>query len=54
MNSKSLMWIFMAIGSTIGGYVPTLWGAGVFSFASVIFGAVGAFLGVYLAFKINN
>lgn len=54
MNSKSLIWIFMAIGSTIGGAVPTLWGAGFLSFSSVVFTAVGGMLGIWLGFKISN
>ncbi|MEI8175013.1 MAG: hypothetical protein WCG28_03625 [bacterium] len=54
MNSKSLIWIFMAIGSVIGGYIPTFWGAGFFSFSSVILTAVGGILGIYLGFKMSN
>jgi len=54
MNSKSLIWIFMAIGSTIGGYIPTLWGSGFFSFSSVILTAVGGILGIWLGYRLSN
>jgi len=42
MNSKKLVWIFMIIGSTVGGFVPGLWGASMFSLSPLIFGAIGA------------
>lgn len=54
MNSKSLVWIFMFIGSTIGSYIPTLWGDSFFSMSSVLLTAVGGMLGIYIAFKISN
>lgn len=44
----------MAIGSTVGSNIPLIWGAGFLSFSSVILGAVGAMIGVYIAFRINN
>jgi hypothetical protein len=54
MNSKSLVWIFMAIGSTIGGYIPALWGDGFFSMWSVILTAVGGIAGIYIGFKLSS
>lgn len=54
MNSKSLIWIFMLIGSTIGGFIPTLWGDSFFSMWSVILTAVGGLIGIYLGFKLGN
>lgn len=44
----------MAIGSTIGGLIPGLWGAGFLSFSSVILSAVGALAGIYIAFKMTH
>lgn len=44
----------MAVGSTIGGYIPALWGAGFFSFSSVILTAVGGILGIWLGYKLSN
>jgi hypothetical protein len=37
------------IGSLIGGLVPDLWGAGMFSYSSVLLSGVGAFVGLWLA-----
>lgn len=54
MNSKSAIWIGMFIGTTAGSYLPTLWGAGYFSFSSVILSTIGGLIGIYAGFKIGN
>ena len=54
MNQKSLVWIGSIVGSTIGGAIPMLWGDDAFSMSSVFCGAIGAILGIYLAFKLSN
>lgn len=38
-------------GSLIGGYLPSIFGAGIFSFASVIGGFIGGILGLWLTYK---
>jgi hypothetical protein len=53
MNSKKLIWVGFFLGSTIGSYVPAIWGAGVFSFSSIIFGAVGGILGIWVGFRLS-
>lgn len=54
MNSKSLIWIFMVIGSAIGSYIPALWGGGFLSFSSVILSAAGGIAGIWLGYKMSN
>jgi dipeptide/tripeptide permease len=54
MNTKTLIWIGMSIGSFLGGLIPTLWGDDVFSMSSVIFTAIGGFTGIWLAYKVTN
>lgn len=44
----------MFVGSTVGGMIPGLWGAGVFSLWSIILSALGGLLGIYAAFKIGS
>jgi uncharacterized membrane protein YeaQ/YmgE (transglycosylase-associated protein family) len=44
----------MIVGSTIGSFIPALWGAGTFSFSSIIFSSLGALAGIYLGFKLGN
>jgi uncharacterized membrane protein YeaQ/YmgE (transglycosylase-associated protein family) len=52
MNRK-VLWMCMAVGSTVGGYVPTFFGQGSFSVASLLGSAVGAVAGVFAAQRID-
>ncbi|HEY4517535.1 MAG TPA: hypothetical protein VJI74_01450 [Candidatus Paceibacterota bacterium] len=51
---KQLVWIGMFIGSTVGSFIPALWGAGVLSFSSLIFGAAGGIVGIWLGYKLSQ
>ena len=52
--NKSLIWIGMLVGSTIGGFVPILWGASPFSISAVISTAIGGITGIWVGFKLRN
>ncbi len=52
MNPRPLIWIGVFIGSTIGGLVPELWGAGFLSFSSAIFSMLGGIIGIFVGYKI--
>ena len=54
MNSKSLIMIGLVVGSTLGGFIPSLWGDGGLSMASVLTGAIGGFLGIWAGYKISR
>ncbi len=54
MNSKSLIWLFLIIGSTVGSFIPELWGAGFLSMSSVLLSAVGGIVGIWIGFKLSN
>lgn len=45
---RSRIWLGILVGSTIGGFVPELWGAGMLSYSSVVLSTVGAFVGLWL------
>jgi hypothetical protein len=51
---KSLVWIGLVVGSTIGSLMPLLWGAGMFSFSSVVLSAVGGIAGIYAGYKLSQ
>lgn len=53
MDSK-MIWLGMFVGSTAGSFVPTFWGADMLSMSSIIWSAVGGFLGVWLGFKLSH
>jgi hypothetical protein len=54
MDSKKMIWLGMAVGSTVGGFLPTLWGSDFLSISSIILTAVGGFAGIYLGYKLSN
>mgnify|MGYP003339953228 FL=1 len=49
-----MIWIGMSVGGVVGSFIPEIWGAGEFSFASIIFSAVGGFVGIWLGFKLSQ
>lgn len=54
MNSKVAYYIAALIGSIIGGFIPTLWGADFLSISSLIFSTLGAIGGIILVWKFFN
>ena len=54
MQSRSLIWIGVFIGSTIGSLIPGLWGDGVFSYSSVLLSGAGALVGLWIGFKMSS
>ncbi|MCA9357994.1 hypothetical protein KC902_01905 [Candidatus Kaiserbacteria bacterium] len=51
---KRMIWLMAGIGGWIGGYIPTLWGAGGFSISTIIFNGLGALLGIWVGFKMTH
>jgi len=45
---RTAIWVGIFIGSTIGGFIPALWGEDLFSYSGVLFSGVGAFVGLWL------
>ena len=54
MNPKSLIWIGVFVGSSIGGYLPALWGDSLFSMSSIILSAVGGLAGIWAGWKLSQ
>jgi hypothetical protein len=51
---NKFIWIGLFLGSTLGGFIPTLWGAGSFSTSGVLLSAIGGFAGLWLGLKANQ
>jgi hypothetical protein len=51
---RSVISLCAFFGGIVGGYVPELWGSGSFSLASVLFGAVGAIVGVMVGARLAD
>ena len=43
----------MAVGSTVGGYLPTFFGQGSFSLASIVGSGLGGIAGIFAAQRID-
>jgi uncharacterized membrane protein YeaQ/YmgE (transglycosylase-associated protein family) len=54
MEKSKAPWIGMFIGSIIGGYIPQIWGAGLFSPSGIILSIIGALIGLYVIFKLRH
>jgi uncharacterized membrane protein YeaQ/YmgE (transglycosylase-associated protein family) len=54
MSTKTWLMIGMTIGSTIGGFIPTLWGASWLSYQSLFATAIGGFVGIWICYKLFN
>ena len=54
MQTRSIMWITVAIGSTLGGLIPELWGASFLSFSSLLFSALGGIAGVWVGYNVTR
>ena len=54
MDRKKLVTVGMILGGFLGGYIPSLWGAGSFSFSGLIFTAIGSMVGIFLGFRLGE
>jgi len=54
MEQRKLITICMVIGAIVGGYIPNIWNAGMFSFSGIIFSALGGFLGIWVGYKFGE
>jgi hypothetical protein len=52
--NKLIIGLGMFLGSTLGSYIPVLWGGSVFSFTSILLGVIGGLVGIWLGYKISK
>lgn len=52
--SKKSVWVGMFIGSTIGGFVPMLWHASLFSISAILLSTLGGVAGIWAAYRIGR
>jgi hypothetical protein len=51
---KLFIWLGLFVGSTVGGLIPELWGAGIFSFFSVMLSTLGGVAGIFIGYKLGK
>ena len=49
-----MIWIFVGVGMTVGGFLPEAWGGSALGFASLVFGSLGGVAGLWLALKLTG
>lgn len=54
MSQKSLIYLLMFVGSSVGGYIPTLFGVNFLSAIPLITSAVGGIIGVYIGYRLSQ
>jgi hypothetical protein len=54
MDRTKLIWIGLFVGSTVGGFIPSLWDSSLVSMSGVIGSAIGGFAGIWLGFKLGE
>lgn len=51
---SKMVWLGVFVGSTVGGYVPCLFGADMISMAGVVGSVVGGLAGVFAGYKLGQ
>jgi hypothetical protein len=51
---RRIVWIFVGVGSTMGGLAPEAWGGSAFGFASLVLGCLGGVAGLWFAVKLTG
>jgi len=49
---KTLIMTGMIFGSYAGSYLPMIWGASALSITSILFGALGGFVGIWAGYRL--
>lgn len=52
--SKKLVWIGVMVGSTLGGLLPMLWHASLFSMSGMVLSMIGGLAGIWVAWRIER
>jgi hypothetical protein len=50
---RRVVWVFVVVGSTIGGFVPMVWGGSGLGLASLALGCLGGIAGLWCAAKLT-
>jgi hypothetical protein len=50
---RSVIWLCVFVGSTVGGIVPSLWGASEFGLTSLLMATIGGVAGVFVGARLS-
>jgi hypothetical protein len=54
MSPKTVIWIGVTVGTTVGAYIPALWGGSLLGFSSILLSTAGGIAGIWLGYKISH
>ena len=54
MGTKSIIYISMFVFSTIGSFIPSLWGDNFLSLSSMLLTVLGGLVGIWVGYKISR
>lgn len=52
--NKGLIYLMLSIGGVLGSYLPVLFGADSFLLINILGGAIGGFVGIWIAVKLSG
>jgi hypothetical protein len=53
-GGRSVIWLCVTAGSTVGGVIPMLWGASSLGGMSILFGLFGGIAGVFVGVRLSD
>ena len=54
MDRKKLIWLGLFVGSTVGGFIPSIWDSSMVSMSGILGSAIGGILGIWLGLRISE
>ena len=54
MEKNKLVWIGLFIGSSVGGFLPSLWDSSLISMAGIFGSAIGGIIGIWAGWKLGE
>ena len=53
-HMRTAIWTGILIGSTLGGFIPSLWGGDLLSYSGLLLSGAGAFVGLWVGYKMST
>ena len=53
-HMRTAIWTGILIGSTLGGFIPALWGGDLMSYSGLLLSGAGAFAGLWVGYKMST
>ena len=52
--TKKFIWGGLFLGSTVGGYLPSLWGGNMLSLSGILLSFIGGLVGIWLGYRLGR